>query len=229
MSMILNIDTSFETATVCLAEQGWPIHTMNNAIQKDHAVFLHRAIRELTGHLKQGLDELSAIAVTEGPGSYTGLRVGMAAAKGLSYALKKPLITIGTLPMMAKAAIDQFDNTVPSSTLFCPLIDARRMEVFTALYDVNLNELAAPAAMILDDQSFAETLSKQPICFFGTGADKFKQVVKNEHALFTMIKDFSTAFSRLSYDKFTSGIFTDLVHSEPLYIKEYLSFPPSAQ
>jgi tRNA threonylcarbamoyladenosine biosynthesis protein TsaB len=229
MSMILNIDTSVETATVCLADQGIPLYTMNNAVQKDHAVFLHRAIQEIAGHLKDGLNVLSAVAVTEGPGSYTGLRVGMAAAKGLSYALNKPLITIGTLPMMAKAAIDQVDKTIPSSTLFCTLIDARRMEVFTALYDVNLNELAAPAAMILDDQSFAEILSNKTICFFGTGAEKFQQVLKNEHAFFTKINDFSAAISRLSYEKFTSGVFTDLVHSEPLYIKEYLSFPPSAQ
>ena len=122
MSMILNIDTSSESASVSIASDGELLYSLVNENQKDHAGFLHQAIKMVMEMASAALSSLSAIAVVHGPGSYTGLRVGMASAKGLCYALNKPFITIGTLDMMANAAINSDENL--NSNLFCPLIDA---------------------------------------------------------------------------------------------------------
>src|SRR6266513_982784 len=129
MSLLLNIDTAIETASICLSKDGNVLHLSINENQKDHAAWLTVAIQEMMQNSGYQLNQLNAIAVTIGPGSYTGLRVGLSTAKGLCYVLKIPLLTIGTLEMMAFAAKQ---NPVD---LLCPMIDARRMEVFTAVYD----------------------------------------------------------------------------------------------
>src|SRR3954463_8376101 len=134
MSFILNIDTSIESAAVCIAENGTELHTISNSTKKDHATFLHNAIKNIIEITSIGLQSLDAIAVANGPGSYTGLRVGMASAKGLCYALNKPLITLGTLNILTKGVIDDKKKFI-GPLLYCPLIDARRMEVYTALFD----------------------------------------------------------------------------------------------
>jgi len=217
MGLILNIDTSLETASVSIAKDGGILSVLINEVQKEHASFLHIAIGELLKKVSVKASDLDAIAVTEGPGSYTGLRVGMASAKGMSYALGKPFITIGTLEAMALQAI----NSIKEDVLYCPLIDARRMEVYTAIYDSRLEVLLQPCAMILTENSFAEQLAKGKIIFTGSGAQKWKSLTSSPHAAFTDVKEIATAINILSEKKFSEKKFTNLAHSEPLYIKEF--------
>ena len=160
MSYILNIDTAVTTASACLAKDDQPVILQINPSQKDSASWLHTAIKELVEKAGISLHQLDAVAISAGPGSYTGLRVGMSAAKGLCFALQKPLITINTLQMMAAAAQDG------DAALLCPMIDARRMEVFTAIYDQKLEEVLSPANIILTEESFSDVLSRQKVCFF---------------------------------------------------------------
>lgn len=223
MSMILNIDTSSESASVSIASDGELLYSLVNENQKDHAGFLHQAIKMVMEMASAALSSLSAIAVVHGPGSYTGLRVGMASAKGLCYALNKPFITIGTLDMMANAAINSDENL--NSNLFCPLIDARRMEVFTAVYNRQMEQIETPSAMILDEASFEKLLQNNKICFLGSGAAKFKPLVKTTNASFFEVKSLIPSMAQLSYHKYSTVSYTHLVNSEPLYIKEFHSSP----
>ena len=174
MSLILNIDTAITTASISISIDGNILGEAFNTEQRDHGAFIQPAIQSIAKNKGISLTELSAVAVVAGPGSYTGLRVGMASAKGLCYALGKPLITIGTLEMLAYQAISQANiNQNDMPILFCPMIDARRMEVFTAVYDKNLNTILSPSALIIDKDSFANLLLNNKIIFFGDGADKF--------------------------------------------------------
>jgi tRNA threonylcarbamoyladenosine biosynthesis protein TsaB len=220
MGYILSIDTSTETAQVCLATNGLLVGSKTNENQKDHASFLQPAIKELLDEVSAGFTDLVAVSVSNGPGSYTGLRVGLASAKGLCYALQLPLITIGTLELMAASAIEQVKPT-DSGTLFCPMIDARRMEVFAAIYNSQLEELAAPAAIILQNDSFAEYLGKQSVIFTGSGASKWKTICTHKSAFFENINISATVFSHISMQLFDNQQFADVAYAEPAYIKAF--------
>ena len=220
MSLILNIDTTSETALVNIAKDGVVLFEEVNPEQKDHAAFLHPAIQVLQKKVGVAIKEIDAIAVCHGPGSYTGIRVGMASAKGLCYALHKPLITVSQLEVLAKDVIDNSENT-ETDLLYCPMIDARRMEVFTALYHKNLSEEFSPSALILDENSFSNFLLKNKIIFFGSGAGKWEQLCKNENARFANAVNKGLAMSRLTFEKFRVKGFSNLAYTEPLYIKEF--------
>ncbi len=221
MSIILNIDTAQETAFVCISENGLPIFIAENHSQKDHASFLHPAIDELLKKAAISITELDAIAVTKGPGSYTGLRVGMSAAKGLAYTLQKPLITISTLELMAH---DMLMTTGDKESMNCPMIDARRMEVFTAMYDSNLKETIPPSALILDDNTFADTLKNNRIYFTGSGSLKFQHICKHENAKFIQSNNLKISMSDMSKIMFDINLFNDIALVEPDYLKAYKAF-----
>jgi tRNA threonylcarbamoyladenosine biosynthesis protein TsaB len=217
MSLILNIDTATEAGSVCLSKDGKDLVFSQNGEQRDHAAWLHVAIEKLMRDAGASMQDLQAIAVSAGPGSYTGLRVGMAAAKGFCYALNIPLITENTLKIIALSA----QQTLAAS-LICPMIDARRMEVFTALYTSDLQELIPPAAIILDEYSFKEELARQTILFTGSGSLKFRELIHSPHAFFGDPLPFLSGYlGQLSYEKFKQHQFTDIIYSEPLYIKEF--------
>ena len=223
MSIILNIDTSIETASVSIAKDGIIIASLKNVIQKEHAGFLHLAIQDLLLRSSLELKQMDAIAVTKGPGSYTGLRVGMASAKGLCYALNKPFISIGTLNALAVAAINETKKNDRDNSLFCPMIDARRMEVYTAIFDADMNEVIAPCAMVLTGNSFEELLQNNNIVFVGSGTLKWSSLVESANTSFLNEIDITDAISNLSYNKFKHKDFTDLSYSEPLYVKDFFS------
>jgi len=223
MSTILNIDTSLETASVSITRDSVLLQSKVNTIQKEHASFLHHAIKDLLAQSSIDIKQLDAIAVTNGPGSYTGLRVGLASAKGLCYALNKPLITIGSLNVLAAAAINASGEIISDTTLFCPMIDARRMEIYTAVFDRNMKEILPPCAMILHENSFAEILQNSRIIFFGSGASKWCSISKSANASFINELDTIPAICRLAAEKFATEKFTDLTYSEPLYIKEFFT------
>jgi tRNA threonylcarbamoyladenosine biosynthesis protein TsaB len=217
MALILNIDTATEIASISLSEKGKSLLLLKNNEQKEHASWLHVAIGEMLHKTGYGMHDLQAIAIAAGPGSYTGLRVGMAAAKGFCYALGIPMITENTLKIMALAASGQ----VPGGGLFCPMIDARRMEVFTAVYTAELVELMPPAAMIIEKDSFSDYLSMGKMSFFGGGSNKCKQLLTATGAAFKEINYHAGYLGILSFLRYLQQEFTDIVYSEPVYTKEF--------
>lgn len=220
MSLILNIDTSGQQAHISLAQDGKILHYLNNESQKDHASFLQPAILQLSKLAGIQLTDADAIAVTAGPGSYTGLRVGMASAKGLCYALKKPLIALNTLEALTVSAtlLYSFEN---DPVLFCPMIDARRMEIFTAIYDKELNPYLSPRPFILNELSFEQELSAHKILFFGSGSNKWKAVCTHPKAVFEEVALLPEGMAGLSDSMAREKRFTDLAYSEPFYLKEF--------
>jgi tRNA threonylcarbamoyladenosine biosynthesis protein TsaB len=222
MSLILNIDTSLESASVTIAKDGVIISSRSNENQKDHASFLEPAIQSLAKEAGIQLAELSAIAVVYGPGSYTGLRVGMSSAKGLCYALSKPLIVLNNLELLAIAAIREYENNGDHS-LFCPMIDARRMEVYTAVYDENMDVIKEPYALILAPDSYSDFLTKNQVIFLGNGSEKWKTLCSDKNARFIKISGKNLAVSQLSLQKIEKQLFTPIAYAEPLYIKEFYS------
>ena len=227
MSLILNIDTASENAHVSLAKDGLVLHVLSSASQKEHASFLQTAIQQLTKVANINLKEIDAVAVTAGPGSYTGLRVGMASAKGLCYALKIPFITIGTLEVLTVSALQHYSPAADENILFCPMIDARRKEVFTAIYEHDLNLYLHPCAMILDEFSFEKELLNNKIIFFGSGSEKWKNVCphnyRDTNAIFKSVSILPESLSKSSNNLFLKKKFTDLAYSEPFYLKEFQS------
>jgi tRNA threonylcarbamoyladenosine biosynthesis protein TsaB len=241
--MILLIDTSQETASVALSKEGKILFSEENKISKEHASWLHTAIGRILHEADIRLQELKAVAVIAGPGSYTGLRVGMAAAKGFCYALNIPLITLNTLEVMAESMRDFAEQ---KDALICPMIDARRDEVFTALYSSangqrstanqnstvigqrptanDITEILQPQSMILDKNAFEMPLSKNLIVFFGSGAEKWKQITASPSAIFEPQPDVIQAFATLARQDFISGKWADLVYSEPIYLKEFFTY-----
>jgi len=217
VSFILNIDTAVQSASICLAIDERPVGIKINPSQKDHASWLHIAIKELLTEQNVSLQQLDAIAISAGPGSYTGLRVGMATAKGLCYVLKIPLLMVNTLQMMAAAAQNE------PADLLCPMIDARRMEVFTAIFDRDLKEIRASTNLILDENSFMDVADEGTIVFFGNGSIKFQAITKHPRAIFRAIETSAQHMASLSYQQFLKQEFADLAYSEPYYGKDFHS------
>lgn len=215
MALILNIDTATDNASVCVAKDGEVVMLQKNDLQKDHAAWLHVAIQKIMQDTALQLSNLDAVAVTIGPGSYTGLRVGLASAKGFCYALQKPLIAVNTLLVMANAVSDA------GTDLFCPMIDARRMEVFTAVYTKNFEIVKEPASMIIDDSSFADLLTGKTICFSGNGSLKLKSAIRNSNAIFSDIIADAENMILFTESFYNKKQFADLAYSEPLYLKEF--------
>ena len=223
MSLILHINTATANAHVSMARNGLILQSLNNNLQKDHASFLQVAIKQLVNETGITLTGLDAIAVTAGPGSYTGLRVGMASAKGLCYALDKPLITINTLLVLAASA--KLPDTYRSGTpaFLCPMIDARRQEVFTALYNLKLEIILSPCAMILNETSFNDRLFKDNILFFGSGSEKWKLICHHHHASFIKADILAESMSRLTEELYLCKNFTELIESQPIYLKDHIT------
>lgn len=223
MSLILNIDTALDTASVCLSEDGDVSVLSSNVNQKEHASWLHTEIAGLIQKSGKRINDLNAVAVSIGPGSYTGLRVGLAAAKGICYALQIPLITVNSLKIIAFA--EKEENT----DFICPLIDARRMEVFTALYDKDLQEIISPYNLVVDEKSFTSILAKGKVLFCGNGVKKLstvtsgQSIISGSNAFFSNKTSNASHLSRLSFDSYKKKQFADLAYAEPLYIKEFFS------
>ena len=228
MALILNIDTSQDTACVSLADDGVAITAITNETQKDHAAWIHHAIEKLFRETGYKINDLVAVGASNGPGSYTGLRIGLSTAKGLCYALKIPLIAAGTLEVMALNAVQCLGLSAKShmehelgDVLICPMIDARRMEVFTAVYDIQLNEVVKPQALVLNPTTFASILERQKILFLGNGSQKFQQVSQHlENAMFKNFPLNPSALATIIYRNFIGNNFAGLAYTEPLYLKE---------
>ena len=215
--LLLHINTALNDAYVGFSRGADIIGTATSDSPFDHAAFLQPAIKGLCSENKISLEHIDAVTVVNGPGSYTGLRVGLSAAKGICYALNKPLICINTLEWLAKNINDE------KVDLICPMIDARRMEVYTALYDRSLNVLLEPSAMILTDESFSDSLSTHSIAFVGNGSNKWKSMVQNPRALFPASCSSIDEQVNLTVPKWESQVFDELAYTEPFYIKDFFS------
>jgi len=222
MSLILNIDTATEIAHVSLSKSGVILDSDNNTDQKEHGSFLQPSIQKLLKNNSIAIESIDAVAISIGPGSYTGLRVGMASAKGICFALQKPLIAVNSLEIIACAAIlEKSDKIDLSNSLICPMIDARRMEVFTALYNQNLDKILEPQAMVIDSNSFENHFLVNKILFVGNGAKKWELICKSENAFFTQNSNNLLAMNKLSFKKYENKDFSELAYSEPSYLKEF--------
>lgn len=222
MPLLLNIDTAVASASVCLADGDDVLGTAVNPSEKESAAWLHPAIQSLFLENNVSPDKIDAVAVSAGPGSYTGLRVGMATAKGLCYALQVPLIAVSTLHMMAASA----QASATAGQLLCPMIDARRMEVFTALYDEHLNEIMPAVNLILDERPFASWLEKYRVLFFGNGAQKAAPLISHRCATLANIGTSAAHMAGLSRQKFALRQFADPAYVEPFYGKAFYSPAP---
>ena len=218
MTYILNIETATHICSVALSNNGETIDLEESFEDKTHAELLTVFIEKILERNSLSTKDLSAIAVSEGPGSYTGLRIGLSVAKGLCYGLDIPLIFIPTLEAMANGA----NKSIDDNYLLCPMIDARRMEVYTALYNSKLKKEVDIHAKIIDSDSFKNNLENNRIVFFGTGSDKCKADICSSNAVFLDNSFVSSQFmSDLSYHKFIGKSFENLAYCEPFYLKEF--------
>jgi len=220
LAIILHIDTATEFASICLSKENQLLGVEVNEDQKNHASFLQPAIQKLFHQTNLKLQEIDAISVTNGPGSYTGLRVGLASAKGLCFALQKPLITLNTLNIMAVAAIMQHKD---KEALYCPMIDARRMEVFTTLYTFELIQVTDQKAIILNETSFGDYLKNNKIICSGSGAEKFKKLINSQNAFFSNTQHNAKHMIALVLEKFENKDFSNLAYTTPDYGKAFYS------
>ncbi len=221
MAVILHIDTALEHGGVCLSEGNHLLASKSNIIWQQHAAFLQPAIQEICREAGLLLPDVHAIAVSNGPGSYTGLRVGLASAKGLCYALDKPLILLNTLHIMAASFAKQFAK---QDALLCPMIDARRMEVYTALYDSRLQIIKLPHATILSPDFMQDQAAKDSIYYFGNGSSKLLSFLPsaNEHIVENFQYDTADMIP-LAMKQFNNHEFDSLAYSEPFYIKPFFT------
>ncbi len=224
MSTILQIETATQVCSVAIAINGETIALKEEAAQNIHASSLTLFIEEAMKTAKLDYADLDAVAVSKGPGSYTGLRIGVSTAKGLCFALDKPLIAIPTLQMMANGFLLQNPNY---GGLVCPMIDARRMEVFTAVYTNHLVEFETVNAKIVDEKSFILELDNHFVTFIGDGAEKCKGVLEHQNAHFSTANFNSAAnMSTLAKKAFDKQIFEDVAYFEPFYLKDFVFTTP---
>jgi len=231
MAVILNIETSTQVCSVSLSIDGKTEAVKESHTKNSHAELLTIFAQQLLSEQNYAFKELDAIAVSKGPGSYTGLRIGVSTAKGLCYSLDKPLIAITTLESMAAGMITQLKSDDISNTLFCPMIDARRMEVYSALYHPDLSIYRKILAEIIDENSFLEEFKKYKIVFGGDGAPKCAEILgKNSNAV--VLEDFNCSSSymgQLSEHKFREKDFEDVAYFEPYYLKDFVAGIPKVK
>jgi len=227
MALILIIETSTEVCSVALTKDGKLIDLIESAEGQNHArlvtVFAENLL--LRNNIKHG--ELNAVAVSRGPGSYTGLRIGVSTAKGICYAGRIPLIAVGTLEAMAKhVMLNQVQIGIPQNkpALFCPMIDARRMEVYTMLLDQDGKILKPITAEIIGESFLSNELSEKQVVFFGNGSEKCKKVITSANAVFLPnINASAQHMCELVWQAYNINQFEDVAYFEPFYLKDFIA------
>lgn len=219
MAYILHIESTSTVCSIAISKDAelLALKELNNGYT--HAENLHVFIEQLLQESSLSTKDLNAVSISSGPGSYTGLRIGFSAAKGLAYALQIPLITIETLKALSNTVIQ---NTNVDA-LYCPMMDARRMEVYCAVYDNSLNEILPIQALVLDEISIKNFILNKDIYFFGDGMPKAKillQDLPNVHFIEDITAS-ATSMISLAFEKYQAKDFTDVAYSEPNYLKEF--------
>lgn len=224
MAKILQIETATQTCSVVLAIDGVNVALKEETANNIHAGSLTLFIEEVMLQASLNYKDLDAIAVSKGPGSYTGLRIGVSTAKGLSFALDKPLIAVDTLAMMAKGF---FIANPDYKGLVCPMIDARRMEVYTCLFNHEMESLAPVTAKIIDTDSFQSELQNNQVTFIGDGAMKCSELLHNSNAVFSsLIFNSAANMSQLALASYQIEKFEDVAYFEPYYLKDFMVTAP---
>jgi tRNA threonylcarbamoyladenosine biosynthesis protein TsaB len=229
MALILYIETATEVCSVVLANEKGVIDSRENTEGRSHASVLTLFIEDILKTYNISARQLDAIAVSSGPGSYTGLRIGVSVAKGICYGANLPLIAVPTLQSMACGFIGQLPVTteIDDDTWYCPMIDARRLEVYTALYNRKGDMQSETSAQIIDENSFAGILSVRKIFFFGNGSDKCREIITHPNAKFhpgfvPSAKDMVKTSEKLFHEK----KFEDVAYFEPYYLKDFMATIP---
>ena len=226
MPTILNIETSTEVCSVALTSEGAVLEHYEDFQGRNHAVVLSGFIKGCLDHLRRHDMRLDAVAVSLGPGSYTGLRIGLSEAKGLAYALDVPLIGVDTLKLMSVHVMFAQEE-LPEDVLFAPMIDARRMEVYTAVYNLPLETLVAPTPLILSPDSYEPWLERGEVLFFGNGSGKARDVIVHPNARFIDgVVPLAVDMLPLADQAFRRGEFLDLAYSTPTYLKDFQATKP---
>ncbi|MGB1241624.1 MAG: tRNA (adenosine(37)-N6)-threonylcarbamoyltransferase complex dimerization subunit type 1 TsaB [Chitinophagales bacterium] len=222
MSWILCIDTTTENCSVALTKNGTLFAEKEQKEGQQHAGLLTLLIEQILKESSINMSDLSAIAVSDGPGSYTGLRIGASTAKGLCYALDIPLIAVDTLKAMAFEGVRNYCKIYDD--FYCvPMMDARRMEVYTAVYDMELQEIEDKYAKVIDSSSFGTYLSEKKVLFLGNCSGKCADILTHPNALFFTDIYFSAInMKTIAYQKFINHLFEDIAYYEPYYLKKYL-------
>lgn len=228
--IILHIETSTTVCSAAVSENGQCLLQKINTEGMNHAKLLNVFIDELLQRLKSEGKKLDAVALSRGPGSYTGIRIGTATAKGLCYGFGIPLIAVDTLRVMAVSARKQLGDKLLATDLLCPMIDARRMEVYDEVYDATLETVVAIRPHIIDETAFAEELAMNRIHFFGDGSSKCKDMLTHPNANFVEnIYPEACNMIELAEAKYEAKIFEDLAYFDPLYLKEFQTTTPKKQ
>ena len=222
VACILNIETSTEVCSVAVSLDGKPLFERCNSEGPSHAVLLGPFVKEALDYLGSNNLKPDAVAVSCGPGSYTGLRIGVSMAKGLCFSLNLPLIAIETTKVLARKAIEK--GIADEGDLLCPMIDARRMEVYAALYDTSLQKVRNTQADIVNDEIYALYLATNRVFFFGNGAEKCHRVIENRNAVFVNeIVPLASSMTALSEEAFRNEKFENTAYFEPFYLKEFIA------
>ncbi len=224
MGLILQIETATTVCSVALALDGKLIGLKEINERNVHAELITLFIQDVLAQTNRSISEIDAVAVSKGPGSYTGLRIGVSTAKGLCFALDKPLIAINTLEAMASGAM-AFRSQFNANTLLCPMIDARRMEVYTTLIDLDGKIIKPTIAEIIGENTFASIPPQQQIVLLGDGAEKCREVLLRQQNI-VFLSEFNNSASQLNElarEKFNKNDFEDIAYFEPFYLKEFIA------
>ncbi len=221
MALILNIETATKVCSVCLSQHGKVLESKELKSEKfSHSENLNLFIESIFENSEYNLEDVDAISVSKGPGSYTGLRIGVSTAKGLCYALDKPLISVNSLTAMTSLTSFDFEYIVP-------MFDARRMEVYSAVYNDQLEMVEEVRACVLDENSYDDFLEKGKTVFLGPGAEKYKSIMSHKNASFDLTTEVSAVgMIPIAEQKFENQEFEDVAYFEPFYLKEFIAGTP---
>jgi tRNA threonylcarbamoyladenosine biosynthesis protein TsaB len=227
MSHILSIETSTTACSVALSEEGQNVFTKEELQGPSHAALLGVFVDEALSFADSHAMPVDAVAVSQGPGSYTGLRIGVSMAKGVCYGRGIPLIAIPTLKVLSVPVLLYRADELPEDALLCPMIDARRMEVYAAVYDRALRTVRNTAADVVNEDTYAEYLNEHPVYFFGDGAAKCKSKIVHPNARFIDgIVPRAEMMMPLAEQAMAEGKFEDVAYFEPYYLKEFVALKP---
>ncbi len=230
--LILHIETATDICSVALSEGDRQLSLVESGQERSHASLLNSFIRQALEQAGLGFKDLQGLAVSKGPGSYTGLRIGVSTAKGLAYALEIPLLASGTLVNMASGSVSNKEVAKliaahGNNLLLCPLLDARRMEVYSGFYTIKNKAFREVSADIIDKESYRSILDSYQVCFFGNGADKCKAMLDHPNAHFIDgINPSASSMISPVLEKFKKMAFEDVAYFEPFYLKNFIATVP---
>jgi len=230
--LILHIETATDICSVALSEKNQQLSLVESGQERSHAILLNAYIRKVFSESSKELKQIDAVAVSKGPGSYTGLRIGVSTAKGIAFALEKPLLASGTLENMAfgatnHQAVQDLIRKYGKDLLLCPMLDAKRMEVYAGFYSTEISVVRKVSADVIDKQSYSGIMKEFHVCFFGNGATKCKDVLDHPNAHF--IEGLNPSASQMilpALSRYKKKQFEDVAYFEPFYLKDFVATIP---